>query len=66
MDITLPHHKEILDHYQLSEIYYAFKEVTDTNCRLQVVYDPSNHNLSEVVICIINATMKIVKTILEI
>ena len=61
MDVTLPHHKEILDHYELSEMYYAFKEVTNTNSNLQVVYDPSNHNISEVVICIIIATMKIVK-----
>ena len=61
MDITLPHHKETLDNFQLSKMYYAFKKFTNTNSSLQVVYDPSNHQLSEVVICIMVATMKIVK-----
>ena len=61
MDITLPHHNEKLDSFQLSKMYYAFKKFTNTNSSLQVVYDPSNHQLSEVVICIMIATMKIVK-----
>ena len=42
-------------------MYFLFKKFTKANNNLHIVFDPSNCQLSEVFICIMIATLKIVK-----
>ena len=60
MDVTLDH-QEKLEKYEMEKIYFKFKQLTNVSNSIQTVYDPSNWLLSEVVISIIIATLKMVK-----
>ena len=60
MDVTLDH-QEKLEKYEMEKIYFKFKQLTKVSNSIQTVYDPSNWLLSEVVISIIIATLKMVK-----
>ena len=61
MDVTLPEHDDKLDNHRLNKMYFLFKKFTKASSNLHIVFDPSNCQLSEVFICIMIATLKIVK-----
>ena len=61
MDVTLPKHKEKFGKYDMEKMYFKFKQWTKVSNSVQTVYDPSNWLLSEVVISIIIATLKMAK-----
>ena len=61
MDVTLPENDKKLDNHRLNKMYFLFKKFTKASSNLHIVFDPSNCQLSEVFICIMIATLKIVK-----